>query len=48
VKCARQKGVGSVSPSCVDDDVKQVQNCWDPTLFVHGGRPGFGVTAHTE
>jgi hypothetical protein len=26
----------------VHDDVKQVQNFWDPSLSVRGGRPGFG------
>jgi hypothetical protein len=29
--------------STIDDDVKQVQNCWDPSLSVRGGRPGSGV-----
>jgi hypothetical protein len=33
--------------SPIDDDVKQVLNCWDPSLLVHGGRPGFGVTQHS-
>jgi hypothetical protein len=31
--------MSKVKRSWVDDDVKQVQNCWDPSLSVRGGRP---------